>query len=229
MRIVLVFLLVSLFLSKEREPDPMHEFIAKYHSTRDSIFQERKILGEHYLNSKTISSKDSILRCAGKLFTKGLENGLLPYWYGTPWAYYGYGDTPQVNYIACGYFVAVLLRDMGARVNVPGLAEIASGDMIEKLDGKQFINTSWHEDASAFFERIKKQGNALYVVGLDCHTGFLLCDSGKLNFIDSSPDGVSIHPPETSDFVLFSKIRVTGNISNDPRFLEKWLGGDEFK
>ena len=76
---------------------------------------------------------------------------------------------------------------------------------------------------------VKKDGDGLYIIGLDVHTGYLLCAGGKLYFIDAAPSEVKIHDPDSSIWLAGSDYRMTGKISDDPLFLKKWLTGVAFK
>jgi len=207
---------------------PHKNLVASYFHDRDSINTKRKALYSKYVNSKTTAQKEAILHQARSVFLSGITQKLFPYWYGTPWEFYGYGDTPRVNAVACGYFVAILLRDAGAKVNVYNLAEGTSGAMIQKLVSKEYIKKYRETEATAFFNSVKTEGDGLYIVGLDQHTGFLSCENGKLYFIDSAPNDVQRHDPFDSYWLVSSHFRMTGKVSDDPQFLRKWLGGVGF-
>ena len=205
------------------------EFVKQYYGLRDSIRRQKASLNTLYQKAKTEDEKNAVLKQARALFISGLVDKLFPYWYGTSYNFYAEGDTPRVNQIACGYFVAVLLRDMGAKVNIGDLAEGESGRMIMKLDAKEYIKRYKSIPAAKFYEMVKKDGDGLYIIGLDVHTGYLLCAGGKLYFIDAAPSEVKIHDPDSSIWLAGSDYRMTGKISDDPLFLKKWLTGVAFK
>ncbi len=229
---VLVYCTTFLFCIRKEIPEKDDSVAMEslpYYKVRDSIWHDKDSLKKCYYNCSANAEKDAILQKASLLFYTDMKDKLFPYWYGTPWAYYGYGERPQVDYIACGYFVAVLLRDIGAKVSIPQLAEGTSGSMIERVTSKKYISTYWNMDADTFYSKIKSAGDALYIVGLDNHTGYLLCENSSLYFIDSSPEGVLKRDPASNSLIHFSSIRMVGCISKDPGFLQKWLCDVEMK
>jgi hypothetical protein len=203
--------------------------VQKYIQAKDSVRLQKEALFLKYKNAKTDTDKKSVIAESRHLFIKSLTVELFPYWYGTTWNFYGYGDTPRVNAVACGYFVALLLRDAGAKVDVHDLAEGTSGAMIKKLVAPAYIKKYRNVDYGLFFDAVKKDGDGLYIVGLDNHTGFLLCEKQVLYFIESVPgDVVRRRPAGESGWLTGSNFRMTGKISADPAFLRKWLTGEKF-
>ena len=74
--------------------------------------------------------------------------------------------------------------------------------------------------------QLKENGNGLYIVGLDNHTGYLLLSEEGNYFIHSSgifPYRVVKDKLAESPILMKSKYRVTGKISADERFLNKWI------
>jgi hypothetical protein len=203
--------------------------IKEYYVARDSIAKQKKIISLQYTRAKSASAKNIVLNKGRDLFLSGLTRNLFPAWYGTRWEFYGYGDTPRVNPIACGYFVSILLRDIGANVDINKLAEGTSGAMIKKLVTPDYIKSYRNVAPQQFFDAVKKDGDGLYIIGLDNHTGFLLCESGKLYFIESVPnDVVRRRTASESGWLTGSQFRMSGKISDDPNFLRKWLIGERF-
>ena len=130
-----------------------------------------------------------------------IDKKLLPYWLGTTWNFNGTTQVPGEGSIACGYFVTTLLRDAGVKLERVKLAQMASED-----------NTGIND----FVSSVKKQGYGLYVVGLDLHTGFVLCDSASdVYFIHSSgipPYCVVKEAGLTSPLLINSAYRVLGKL-----------------
>ena len=153
---------------------------------------------------------------AGVTFSNFVDTNLFPYWYGTPWDYNGVTQTPNEGYIACGYFVTTLLRDAGVKLERVKLAQMASEDMIKILCKKESIKRYHHTKIGDFISSVKKQGYGLYVVGLDLHTGFVLCDSSQqVYFIHSSgipPYCVVKEDGLTSPLLINSAYRVLGKL-----------------
>lgn len=209
------------------KPQPKN-LAADYISLKDSLKTEREKLATQYKNAATEAEKQIILKQAKNLFLNTLENRIIPAWYGTPWDFYGTTETPNNGYIACGYFVSTVLRDADVKLDRVHLAEIESETMIRTVIDKKYISRYRATDFDTFINTIRKAGDALYMVGLDSHTGFLLCRNGQTYFLHSYIPGVIKEPTQNSYWLKISYYRVTGKISHDPVFLRKWLTGANF-
>jgi hypothetical protein len=145
-----------------------------------------------------------------------IDKKLLPYWLGTTWNFNGTTQVPGEGSIACGYFVTTLLRDAGVKLERVKLAQMASEDMMKILCKKEHIKRYHNTGINDFVSSVKKQGYGLYVVGLDLHTGFVLCDSASdVYFIHSSgipPYCVVKEAGLTSPLLINSAYRVLGKL-----------------
>jgi hypothetical protein len=112
-------------------------------------------------------------------------DSLAPYWYGTVWNFYGTTQTPNVGTIACGYFVTTLIRDAGIPVQRIHLAQQTASKIITTLcetnSIKKFSNKQKMLD---YFDAYPNE--TLFILGLDCHVGFVAKENNKLYFIHSS-------------------------------------------
>jgi hypothetical protein len=123
-------------------------------------------------------------QCQASLFTKVVDS-IVPYWYGTPWNFYGTSTTPQHGTIACGYFVTTILRDAGIKLQRVHLAQQAASGIIKTLCKANTIKTfSKFEAVEKYFQSFSNQ--SLFIIGLDCHVGFVAKENEKLYFIHSS-------------------------------------------
>ena len=79
---------------------------------------------------------------------------------------------------------------------------------------------------------IKKSGNGLYVVGLDCHVGFVCNSNDSITFVHSSyyePEiGVMSQKLDSQNPLKDSKYRVFGKIMDDT-MIEAWILGKKFQ
>lgn len=145
-----------------------------------------------------------------------VDKQLLPYWLGTGWSFNGTTQIPGQGTIACGYFVTTVLRDAGISLERVKLAQMASEDMIKILCKKEKIKRYHNAGIGDFVNSVKKQGYGLYVVGLDLHTGFVLCDSSNdVYFIHSSgipPYCVVKEQGLQSPLLINSAYRVLGKL-----------------
>jgi len=201
---------------------------AEYILIKDSVLEAKNKLLLNYKDAVTETEKQQILTKAEKLFTNALLNNIIEAWYGTPWEFYGTTEIPNEGTIACGYFVTTVLRDAGVKLDRVHLAEIESETMISTLIDKKYItryrNIYWRD----FLENVKKAGDGLYIIGLDYHTGFLLCKDGKVYFINSNIPGVMKENAESAYMLCVSRYRVTGRITNNAEFIKKWLSDKDF-
>ena len=195
-----------------------------YNALKDSIAKIRDHFGTQYLGAKSPKQQKKIIDKARHCFLNVLQNRLLPEWYGTPWDFYGKTEVPRSGAIACGYFVATALRDMGMQVDRIGLGDLPSEDMIRKLIKGNHIKVFGKGQKIGDFEaEVKQAGDALYILGLDYHTGFLQCAGGQVSFINATMPYVMQQPPTQAGFLAYSKYRVAGCLSTDDALIKKWI------
>jgi hypothetical protein len=161
-----------------------------------------------------------------KLFTNAVIKNIVPAWIGTAWDFNGISQTPQKGSIACGYFVTTVLRDAGLNLARVKLAQCASEQMITTLVQPKYIQRFSHLPITDFIAAVQKQGNGLYIVGLDNHTGFIYNDGSEIYFVDSTFVGtrnVQQEKAAASWVLQQSKYKVLGKISADEKVLERWM------
>jgi hypothetical protein len=159
-------------------------------------------------------------------FISHLADSIIPYWYGTPWDFNGTTETPGKGKIACGYFITTTLRDMGYKINRYKVAQMASTGIIQSLVQKKNIHYYYNNSFQDFIDKIMCQGPGFYVVGLDNHVGYLYHDGEMLYFIHSTFVGkrcVMKEVAKESSVLAASAFRVTGKISDDEVFLQRWV------
>jgi hypothetical protein len=182
-----------------------------YVTFKDSVKKEKS----RYINHST-------KEISGYLF-KLINNDIYEYWQGTPWDFYGKTQTPKVGTIACGYFVTNTLADLGFKINRIKLAEVASGDMIKVLcteirsfrDFKKF---------QAYLDLQPK--NAIFIVGLDFHTGYIVKDGTKSYFMHSNyikKQGVIKELVQQSQALNSNKFFMIGSLTANRELLNKWV------
>lgn len=188
---------------------------------KHSIPYQTSIQQRSDLKKKCIKLSESD---AGMAFAEFIDTSIFPYWYGTLWDFNGVTQVPNEGSIACGYFVTTILRDAGVNINRVKMAQCASEQMINSLTQKKENYSSKSFDE--FILLVKKHGKGLSVIGLDNHTGFLLNDGKDLYFVHSSFVGtgrVIKEPAATNSILMNSSYKVVGYISQDPKFIQRWL------
>lgn len=182
------------------------------------------------VKSKSVTIKKSLANLSDSIqkatFENYLLNELIPHWYGTPWDFSGYTDTPGKGVVACGYFVSTVLKHAGFNIDRYRLAQqnpmnealsIACGDSVEMYETDP-------ENLQRIFKEEKTEG--LYFAGLDFHVGFLLFRGGELYFIHSNyinSQGVVFEKAVLSDaFRASSAFRIVA-VSGNQQLINKWL------
>jgi hypothetical protein len=172
------------------------------------------------IQSSLITTEDR-----GKLLVTSIGDSIFPFWKGTPWAFHGTTETPGKGKIACGYFVTTVLRDLGVPVKRAGYAQMASEDMIKKMVNEKHIYRYSKQSVYSILQQVRKNGTAVYIVGLDNHVGFLVYQNNEAHFVHSSgrfPFCVISEPALASRVLHDSKYHVLGCISCDDDFLDRW-------
>jgi len=170
--------------------------------------------------------KGIVIEAREYLFSQ-LTNEIFPSWYGTAWDFNGVTQVPNEGHIACGYFVTTTLQDAGFDVPRIKWAQMASENMITKATPHvtRFSNASMEEIETW----LASQEDALYMVGLDNHTGFVCKKGNQMKFIHSSPynelGGVISESIDTHNPLAVSGYRVFGKILHD-EMIVKWLNAE---
>ncbi len=161
-----------------------------------------------------------------KAFNNVILDSIFDQWYGTDWDFNGMTTTPQKGKIACGYFVTTTLQDAGIAVKRIKYAQMASEEMITLMVNSNDVHRYRKLCIEKFNDEIKKLGEGLYLVGLDCHAGFVLNQKDSIYFIHSSgvyPYKVMKEPTNNSYLIAFSKYRIVGKISTADFLNKHWL------
>ncbi len=114
---------------------------------------------------------------------------LIPAWHGTPWTFYGHADVPGVEPVACGYWVASVLRDVGFRVDRDPLGRQASERILLTFAAKKTLRHFGDSPPETVVEWAEKQGRGLWGVGLANHAGLLWNDGEEVRFCHSNYGG----------------------------------------
>lgn len=163
-------------------------------------------------------------------FLFSLINDSIPfYWEGTKWDYNGTSRIPLKGKIACGYFITNTLTDIGFRIKRIWLAQ-QPASVIINLITSEVKSFSGYEN---FVKQVKRlPDNCVFILGLDCHIGYLTKKNGKSFFIHSSylGDGcVMKEKIEESEALQRSNYFMLGNLSNNLMVLNNWIAGSSIQ
>lgn len=208
----------SIIVSKENKAEKPYPELKQ--ETADKRVRFRKEY-DKYSGDKT--KQDSILSVAQK-YLLDISGDYFKAWYNTPWTFHGHSQIPKDGSIACGYFITTTLRDMG--FNIPRIkwAQQASEYVIKKLstDIKRFQNKPMKD----IVDYIQSKGEGLYIVGLDCHVGYIYSHGEKVSFVHANyyrpKIGVMSEPLIGRNPLHDSKYRVIGKIF-DKEMVRNWI------
>ncbi len=164
-----------------------------------------------------------------KNFVAAVTDSIVPYWYGTPRDFNGTTQVPGKGTIACGYFVSTVLRDAGLTINRVLMGQGSSENLTYALAEKKDIRIFCDKPLPTVLQYIKTKGTGLYIIGLDCHVGFILNDEKGIWFIHSKWFGEKVVVKEdaaTSNILYYSKYRMIGKISSSRKLLSMWLSNN---
>ena len=154
---------------------------------------------------------------------KLVDEDIYNYWAGTPWDFYGTTRQPKTGSIACGYFVTNTLTDLGFKIDRVGLAEVASGDMIKKL----CVGIHSFYSLNKLNSYLAKQPvNAVFIIGLDFHTGYIVKTTSGCYFFHSNyikKQGVIKEKIEVSQALSANKYFMIGSLTANEKLLRKWV------
>ncbi|NDV58008.1 hypothetical protein [Bacteroides sp. 519] len=197
-----------------------------YTGLKNEVLEKRMSFQQQY---NEIENKDSIV-IEARNYLLNVSDSFFRSWYNTPWTFHGHSQTPGQGSIACGYFVTTTLRDMGFDIPRIKWAQQASEYLIKKLttDIKRFHNKPMNDIVGY----INQQGEGLYIVGLDCHVGYIYYWKGKMTFVHANyykPEtGVMAEPLIGRNPLNDSKYRVIGRIL-DNDMVRNWILNVSYK
>jgi hypothetical protein len=200
-----------------------------YESLKKRVADQQKYFAEIYAPASSDERSDIILN-ARNYIIETINDSIFTCWYGTPWDFNGTTQIPGKGKIACGYFVTTVLRDVGFSIPRVKWAQITSEVMILKMttNVKRFRN----KPMSELNDYLNQQGDGLYVVGLDCHVGFISKSGKNIRFVHSNyyrpAIGVMSEPLEGKNPLNDSKYRVVGKILDD-EMVKNWITGEKYK
>lgn len=170
------------------------------------------------------TNNDTLVKSAQKLLIRFIDDEIFPYWYYTPWNFYGTTRVPKSGTIACGYFVTTVLQDVGFDIPRVKWAQLASEGIIKKFCRE--IKRFQDRPVSEVIDYIKKKPDAVYVVGLDCHVGFIVKYQEKIQFVHSNyyrPEiGVMSEDLDSKNPLRDSKTRLIGTVTDSVNIV-RWI------
>ena len=190
----------------------------------------RKELAERHRRARTDGERTTVENDARLLLERVLPE-MMRCWLGTPWDFNGIAEQPGDKGIACGYFVATVLKDAGFRLDRYQLAKQPSENILRSFLPREACVLRVAEDYPAYADRLDAAEPGIHLVGLDTHVGFIVTgQDGGFRFIHSSgSDPWCVVDEDRDEAVVLqrSRWRMLGNLTADPRVVRRWLRGEK--
>lgn len=201
----------------------------RYTILKDEAERWRKDLAARHARARTPDEKERVLEEARR-FLETLLPAMMRCWLGTPWDFHGTSETPGEGKIACGYFVATVLRDAGFRVDRYQLARQPSQNILRTFLPREALTLRVGVPYEHFADELTAAGPGIRVVGLDHHVAFVVGGADEFRFIHSSgskPWCVVDEDRTQAEVLQRSNYRVHGSLTSDPALILRWLRGEQ--
>ena len=187
----------------------------------------REDLSKRYAVAKTPADREAVEHDARVILEEVLP-AMMRCWLGTPWDFHGTAEGPGKGKIACGYFVATVLKDAGFQVDRYKLAQQPSENILRTFLKKEACSLTVGKEYGAFASGLADVPPGVYVIGLDTHVAFLLVEKQGFRFIHSSgsaPWCVVDEGRNDANVLRKSNWRMLGNFTGDSGVVRVWLKG----
>ena len=163
---------------------------------------------------------------ARRALDTAIGDTLAPAWVGTPYSFSGRAKAPHAGSVACGHYVGAVLRGAGFDVS-RDLGALASARIVRSFAGRE--RTRWWsgKSRSQLVRGVQREGDGLYLIGLDTHVGLLKVRSGGVTFCHATgrrPRTV-VCEPALGSRSLVSRVHVWGPLLPDET-VDRWLAGE---
>lgn len=189
----------------------------------------RRDLAARYRAARTDAERQSVENDARVLLEATMPE-MMRCWLGTPWDFNGTAARPGDGAIACGYYVATVVRDAGFDVDRFKLAQQPSSNILRSFLSSDACLLTVGKPYEEFVSDIRSAESGIYLVGLDTHVAFLVVSSGSFRFVHSSgsrPWRVVDESCSEARVLQQSNWRMIGNLTADRQVLRRWLKSEK--
>lgn len=208
------------------QPDP-----ERYQVIKAEVERWRLKLAGKYRDSRTSAEREEVLNEARSFLESALPD-LMECWLGTPWDFNGISEVPGEGKVACGYFVATVLRDAGFKLDRFKLARQPSENIILSFLPRRELVRRVGVSYEGFAEEVRGYESGIRIVGLDTHVGFLVSGPEGFRFVHasgSSPWCVVNEGEQDAAVLKRSNYRVHGSLTDNRDVIRRWLAGERIK
>ncbi len=216
---------VSLSTRKPLNPEPQ-----KYAVLISELERWRTDLSKRHAAAKNEAERNIVEKDARVILEMVLP-AMMRCWLGTPWDFNGTAARPGEGQVACGYFVATVLRDAGFELDRYRLAQQPSENILRTFLPKSSCKLTIGQKYQNFAENLEKSAPGIYIIGLDTHVAFLVVESGSFRMIHSSgsrPWCVVDEERDHSPVLEKSNWRMIGNLTGEKQLVKRWLLREKF-
>jgi hypothetical protein len=211
-------------VSSRPQPDAV-----RYETLKKEVERWRKDLAARHAKARTAAEKDKVL-AESRSFLETVLPEMMRCWLGTKWDFNGTSEVPGQGNIACGYFVATVLRDAGFRVDRYKLARQPSQNILRSFLPREALSVKAGVPYESYAAEMDAAEAGIRIVGLDSHVAFLITGPEGFRFIHSSgskPWCVVEESRAEADVLRRSNYRVQGLLTADKTVLRRWLAGEK--
>lgn len=203
----------------------------RYATLKEEAERWRKDLAAKHAKARTAAEKDKVLAEA-RSFLEMVLPEMMRCWLSTPWDFHGTSEVPGKGKIACGYFVATVLRDAGFRVDRYKLAQQSSQSILRSFLPRESLKVQVGIPYETYAADLHKAEAGVRIVGLDSHVAFIVTTPEGFRFIHSSgsrPWCVVDEAEKDAEVLRRSNYRVQGLLTGDKDVLRRWLAGKQIE
>lgn len=215
-------------MAAESAPRPDAE---RYATLKLDVERWRRELADRHAKARGKEEKERVIG-ESRAFLDAVLPELMRCWLGTGWDFHGTSEVPGEGRIACGYFVATVLRDAGFRVDRYKLARQPSQNILRSFLPREALTLRVGVPYETFAAELETMESGVRIVGLDHHVAFLVRGSDGFRFIHSSgsaPWCVVDEDRERADVLRRSNYRVHGSLTGDRQVILRWLAGEKIE
>ena len=205
-------------------PDP-----ATYAVLQSELVRWQRDLASRHQRATTDAERTAVEGDARLILEQTLP-AMMRCWIGTPWDFNGTAEKPGGGRIACGYYVATVLKDAGFQLDRYQLAQQPSENILRSFLEKDACVLTVGKPYEAFAAAIERAQPGIYLIGLDTHVGFLVIGGNRFRFMHASgskPWCVVDEGRDEAGVLQRSNWRLLGNLTADPHLLRRWLKAEK--
>lgn len=216
--------------------------LAQFSKTLEEIELERRRFHERLKQAKSSEKRREIYREAEKYIVQQIYTRIAPAWLGMPWTMAVIDDglrpdaeTPfeKGKGVSCSWFVVSVLKNAGLKLGNPrAFAGTIALHLQRSLSpAPKDLKRIFHVTPAELEKRLSQWGDGLYIIGLNCHVGFVHVKGDNVTFIHSNYTApmqqVRMEPLAESEAIALSQRAgyVVSVLFKDTRLIHRWLAG----